>query len=51
MADGKQICLWVSACEDPEYQCYSTEAAYFKMKLLDLNENHQKRKMHIWGEM
>ena len=50
MADGKQICLWISACEDPEYQCHSTEAAHLKMKLLDLNENNQKRKIGIWVE-
>lgn len=51
MAHSKQICLWISACEDPEYQCHSTEAAHFKMRLLDLNESHQKRKTCIWAEM
>lgn len=51
MADGKQTSLWISACEDPEYQSHSTEAAHFKKKLLDVNENHQENKICIWAGM
>lgn len=51
MVDGKQISLWISACEDPEYQSHPTESTHFKKKWLDLNENNQKKTICIWAGM